>query len=127
MTVDGAAPTPHQPPYLSRMSFLTDFTPPTPSATRTAWYIWAWEFTKPLNCTTALKVSTLMSPEFKPDDLSIAVFTFAVIAVSSTYSPVPSRVAVAAQPRTVVNSTALKRAEKRLNFSMIETLHVIQQ
>src|SRR6185295_10141485 len=97
--------------YLSRISFLTDFTPLTPSATRTAWAICAWEFTKPLNCTTDLKVSTWMSVDFKPDEPSIADLTFAVIAESSTYSPVPSRVEVAAQPSMPANRKTPKKAE----------------
>jgi len=36
-------------PYFSRISFLTDVTPPTPRATSTALLIFAWEVTKPLN------------------------------------------------------------------------------
>ncbi len=35
--------------YLMRMSFLTDFTPPTARATSTALFAAAWELTKPLS------------------------------------------------------------------------------
>jgi hypothetical protein len=51
--------------HLSRMSFLTDFTPATPRATWTAWSMSACDLTKPLNCTTPLNVSTLISLTFR--------------------------------------------------------------
>jgi len=41
--------------HLSRMSFLTDFTPLIPRASSVALLISDWELTKPLNCTTPLE------------------------------------------------------------------------
>src|SRR3990172_8757025 len=85
--------------HLIRMSFLTDFPPATPRATCTALSTSAWDLTKPLSCTTPLNVSTLISLTFRLASLKIAVFTFAVITESSTYSPLPSLVAVAPHPQ----------------------------
>ena len=50
--------------YLSRMSFLTDFTPATLRVTETAVFSASFEVTKPLNWTTPLNVSTLISADF---------------------------------------------------------------
>jgi hypothetical protein len=44
----------------------------------------------PLSCTAPLKVSTLISADFRDGSLKIAAFTFVVINESSMYSPVPS-------------------------------------
>lgn len=49
----GVTPRPAR-PYLSRMSFLTDFTPLTPRVTSSALLISAWVLTKPLNWTMPL-------------------------------------------------------------------------
>jgi hypothetical protein len=57
------------------MSFLTDVTPLTLRATSTALLMSARELTKPLNCTTPLKVSTLISAYFSDGSLKTAVFT----------------------------------------------------
>ena len=83
----------------TRMSFLTDVTPGTLRATSTALLMLACELTKPLNCTTPLKVSTLISADFSDGSLKTAIFTLVVMTVSSTYSPVPSFVGVEAHPR----------------------------
>src|SRR5256885_16389999 len=84
----------------TRMSFLTDFTPLTLRATSTALLMSVRELTKPLNCTTPLKVSTLTSADFSEGSLKIAAFTLVVMTVSSKYSPVPSCLGVDAHPRS---------------------------
>jgi hypothetical protein len=105
--------------YLSRISFLTDFTLLTLRATLTALYMSAWYLTKPLSWTVPLKVSTLISADFSEGSLNIAAFTLVVMTVSSMYSPVPSLVEVAAQPRTVASRTARKTAEMLLSYFTI--------
>jgi len=87
------------------MSFLTDFTPATPRATWTALSMSAWDRTKPLNWTTPLKVSTLISLTLRSGSLRISAFTFDVITESSTYSPVPSLVAVEPHPQADASTT----------------------
>src|SRR4051812_42594159 len=92
------------------MSFLTDFTPPTFFATMTAESALACELTKPLSCTTPLKVSTLISADLRLGCSKIAVFTLAVTTLSSTYSPVPSDLEVDAQPRVTAVARVAARA-----------------
>lgn len=105
--------------YFKRMSFLTDFTPFTPRATFMAVTIFSCERTKPLNWTTPLKVSTLISATFKLGSLRIAVFTLVVITVSSIYWPVLSCFAVEAQPTTVVNMRAAISVVTILRFFIL--------
>jgi hypothetical protein len=69
----------------TRMSFLTDSTPLTLRATSTALLMSARELTKPLNCTTPLKVSTLISADFSEGSLKTAAFTLVVMTVSRTW------------------------------------------
>ena len=80
------------------MSFLTDLTPATVRATCIAVASFAAELTNPLNWTTPLNVSTLISADLSVGSLKIAALTLPVMTVSSTYSPVPSCFAVEAQP-----------------------------
>lgn len=94
------------------MSFLTDFTPLTLPATSTALLMLAWELTKPLSCTTPLKVSTLVSADFSEGSLKTAALTFVVRIVSSRYSPVPSFVGVAAQPAKRSQQTGQEKNSK---------------
>src|SRR6185503_8947263 len=105
--------------YLSRMSFLTVVTPDTPRVISTALSIAARELTKPLNCTTPLKVSTLISADFSVGSLKTAVFTLVVMTVSSTYSPVPSCLGVEAHPRKEVSRTAKQKVANRLHSLMV--------
>src|SRR3954467_9923213 len=93
------------------MSFLTDFTPPTDCATFTAESALAWEATKPLSCTTPLNVSTLISADLRFGCSKIAVFTFVVITVSSTYSPVPSDREVEAQPMVAAAARTARKVD----------------
>jgi hypothetical protein len=72
------------------MSFFTDLTPLTLRATSTALFAADCELTKPLSCTTPLKVSTLISADFSIGSLKTAALTLVVMTLSSTYSPVPS-------------------------------------
>jgi hypothetical protein len=65
------------------MSFLTDFTPLTPRASSTALSTAACELTKPLSCTTPLKVLTLISLSFARGSLYMAAFTLVVTSLSS--------------------------------------------
>ena len=90
----------------NRMSFLTDSTPLTLRATSTALLMSARELTKPLNCTTPLKVSTLISADFSEGSPKTAAFTLVVMTVSSRYSPVPSCLGVEAHPRREISRTA---------------------
>src|SRR6185437_4700768 len=48
------------------------------------------------------------SETLRPGSLKMAVFTFVVITLSSTYWPLPSSMRVDAQPRAVVRNTAQK-------------------
>src|SRR3954469_5378526 len=82
------------------MSFLTDETPFTDFAVAMAVFTLSCELTNPLSWTTPLKVSTLISADLSVGCSKIAVFTLAVIAVSSTYWPVLSDFGVEAQPTT---------------------------
>src|SRR4051812_43735429 len=93
------------------MSFLTSFTPPTFFAIVTAESALAWELTKPLSCTVPLNVSTLISADLRLGCSKIAVFTFAVITESSTYSPVPSDLGLEAQPSAVTATRAARKVE----------------
>src|SRR5258706_8192564 len=104
--------------HLTRMSFLTDFTPLTLRATSTALLMSAWDRTKPLSCTTPLKVSTLISADFREGSLKTSAFTFVVMAVSSIYSPVPSCFDVDAQPTNEARRTVTKKTDKRLSCVM---------
>ena len=58
--------------HLRRLSFLTDFIPGTLRATSTTLLTLACELTKPLSCTTPLKVSTLISADFNGDSFKTA-------------------------------------------------------
>jgi len=83
------------------------------------------ELTNPVNCTTPLKVSTLISADFKDGSLNIAALTLVVMAVSSMYSPVLSWVRVAAQPKEKANIAARKKHEKRLVCNIVtSSVHV---
>src|SRR3984893_2878501 len=104
--------------HLSRMSFLTDFTPATPLATWTALSMSSCDLTKPLNWTTPLNVSTLISLTFRVESLKIAAFTFVVITESSTYSPVPSFVAVEPHPQADANNIVRTRIPNPLSGLM---------
>ncbi|HXS12455.1 MAG TPA: hypothetical protein VN734_07120 [Acidobacteriaceae bacterium] len=55
-----------------------------------------------------LKVSTLISSDFSDGSLNSAAFTFVVMALSSMYCPVLSRVVVAAQPAAAKHTSAVK-------------------
>ena len=59
------------------MSFLTDFTPADVASHLDRLVDAACDLTKPLNWTTPLNVSTLISLTFRVESLKIAVFTFA--------------------------------------------------
>src|SRR4029450_8042602 len=124
-TIPGAAvrgPTGDEPIYgwpFSRMSFLTDLTPWTLRATATALLMSALELTKPLNCTTPLKVSTLISADFSDGSPNTAAFTLVVMTVSSTYSPVPSCLGVEAHPRKDISRTAKQKGANRLKSLMV--------
>jgi CRP-like cAMP-binding protein len=102
------------------MSSFTAFTPSTLRATSTACERASAELTKPLSCTTPLKVSTLISPDFNVASLNIAAFTFVVIMLSSTYWPVLSCVGVDAQ---LINSArvdaAMRTANGRVDLLML--------
>src|SRR3990170_1317845 len=89
--------------------FLTDFTPLTPLATSTARLTACGEFTKPLNWTTPLNVSTLICNTFRAGSPRIAALTFAVTVESSKYSPVLSWVRLAAQPAITAITSRTKR------------------
>jgi len=54
-----------------------------------------------------LKVSTLISSDFSDGSLNSAAFTFVVMALSSMYCPVLSRVVVAAQPAAAKHTSAV--------------------
>ena len=72
-TEDGVSQTPVPAAiYFSRISFLTDLTPAIPRASSAARLMSACELTKPLNCTMPLKVSTLISADFRVGSLKIA-------------------------------------------------------
>lgn len=92
--------------YLIDMEFFTDFTPLIVCAISIARAISAWLETKPLNWTAPLKVSTLISDNFKVGSLKIAALTFAVITLSSIYSPVLSVLDVDAHPSIDMNNMA---------------------
>src|SRR4030095_1058339 len=113
------------PAYLIRMSFLTDFTPPTVRVTSTAFVAAACELTKPLSCTTPLKVSTLISATFSEGSFRMADFTLVVIIVSSTYSPVLSCFGVDAQPATDTSATTKNRGERYLPSLVIVLVIVL--
>src|SRR5665647_2964154 len=104
--------------YLIRMSLPTEATPLTPCATATARSALAREVTKPLNCTRPLKVSTMISADFRVGSLKMAVLTRVVMDVSSRYWPVLSCFWVEAQPARAVRATAATRTEMRLNEFM---------
>src|SRR3990170_967924 len=89
--------------------FLTDFTPLTPLATSTARLTTCGEFTKPLNWTTPLNVSTLICNTFSSGSSRIAALTFAVMMESSKYSPVLSWVRLPAQPAITAITSRTKR------------------
>src|SRR5450830_110915 len=110
--------------YLMRISFLTDFTPFTPRAISPALATDSGLATKPLSCTTPLKVSTLISVDFRVGSLKMLALTLVVSAVSSKYSPVPSLVGVDAQPATA-NREATKRpvAMDLVNFMIFFLLN----
>jgi hypothetical protein len=105
--------------YFKRMSFLTDVTPPTPRVTFMAVAMLSWERTKPLNWTIPLKVSTLISLNFKLGSLKIAALTLVVITLSSMYWPVLSCFGVEAQPTTAVNMSAAMNVETILRFFIL--------
>ena len=108
----------------TRMSFLTDSTLLTLRATSTALLMSARELTKPLNCTTPLKVSTLISADFSEGSPKTAAFTLVVMTVSSRYSPVPSCLGVEAHPRKEISRTAKQKVANRLNsFMAILLMH----
>src|SRR3954467_8463584 len=95
------------------MSLATEVTPFTLRATSTALSMSMRELTKPLSWTRCLNVSTLISATLSDGSAKIAAFTLLVITESSTYSPVPSRVDVEAQPIMETMSTAAASAERR--------------
>jgi len=107
------------------MSFLIDVTPFTLCANSTALLMSDWEPTKPLNWTTPLKVSTLISADFKVGSLNMAALTLVVMTLSSTYSPVPSFVGVDAQPKENSNAKVIKNTAKYLSCFMIDLLKKI--
>src|SRR5258707_442674 len=80
------------------MLLVTDCTPRTPAASWPARDFSAAVSTKPLSCTTPLKVSTLISRALVVSSLTSAAFTLAVMVASSMYSPVLSLVGVLPQP-----------------------------
>src|SRR3972149_422113 len=90
--------------------FLTDTTPLTRLATSPALLTTCGEFTKPLNWTTPLNVSTLIWNIFSAGSSKIAAFTFAVMVESSTYSPVLSWVRLPAQPPITAIASRIKSA-----------------
>src|SRR5271157_5991121 len=90
------------------MAFLTDLTPGTLRATAIALLMSACELTKPLSCTTPLKVSTLISADFSDGSFITAALTFVVMTLSSTYSPVPSCLGVDAQPKQEASKSIRK-------------------
>jgi len=72
------------------MSLVTPLTPLTPRASSIARFAASCELTKPLSCTTPLKVSTLISVALVVGLSNMAAFTFVVMTLSSKYWPVPS-------------------------------------
>jgi hypothetical protein len=72
------------------------------------------ELTKPLNCTTPLKVSTLISADFNEASLKISALTLPVKTVSSTYSPVPSCFEVEAHPNSEARTTTKNKGDKAI-------------
>src|SRR5512140_3591954 len=105
--------------YFTIRLFFTDLTPLTPRETSPALLTLRAESTKPLNWTSPLNLSTLIWNTFKDGSFMIAAFTFAVIAESSTYSPVPSRVGVEAHPRyATTNVMQTRKLNVRCLFVM---------
>ncbi|EEF26946.1 conserved hypothetical protein [Ricinus communis] len=96
--------------YLTCRSFFTAVTPLTPRATSPALAMSCGWATKPLSCTVPLKVSTLISVDFRVGSLKMLALTLVVMTESSTYSPVPSLVAVEAQPVMAPSSDTVNRA-----------------
>src|SRR3989338_9897612 len=84
------------------------------------------ELTKPLSWTVPLKVSTLISADFKVGSLNMAALILVVMTVSSTYSPVPSWVEVDAHPRTEASAMMKKKEVNRLMMSSMIVLLVIR-
>lgn len=62
-----------------RMSFLTDCTPLTARATSMALLVAASELTRLLSCTVPLKVSTLISVDFRIDSPKMAALNLEVM------------------------------------------------
>ena len=106
--------------HFKRRSFFTEVTPATPLATLLALSMLALELTKPLNCTTPLKVSTLISADLSSGSENIAEITLVVTTESSIYSPVHSLLAVEAQPMAMAasNRAATKVLVTWLGFFM---------
>src|SRR5689334_18392184 len=101
------------------MSFLTDFTPLMPCAVATAVLALSCELTNPLSCTVPLNVSTLISADLRLGCSKIAVLTLAVTTLSSTYSPVPSDLAVEAHPMAVAVARMARKVERVWIFFMV--------
>jgi hypothetical protein len=75
-----------------------------------------------------LKVSTLISADFRVGSLKIAALTFVVITVSSKYSPVPDCFAFDAQPTQEIIRIVKRNIEKRLfNCVMVRSLWMIDE
>ena len=84
--------------YFTIRLFFTSRTPETWPATFPALSTMSFESTKPLSSTTPLYVLTLIWSVFNAGSWRMAALTLAVIAESSTYSPVLSWVRVEEQP-----------------------------
>jgi hypothetical protein len=101
------------------MSFLTAVTPLTLRASCVALLLALLELTNPLNCTTPLKVSTLISADLSVGSPKMADFTLVVMAVSSTYSPVLSWVLAAPHATVKATKVATRKMGKRLKYFMV--------
>ena len=99
-----------QPVHFTTRLFLTDLTPFTEFAISTALAEACAEFTKPLNCTTPLKDSTLIWSTLSIGSLNISALTLEVRTESSTYSPVLSR---CCGPRTAGNERNQNKSYKK--------------
>src|SRR3989339_1400214 len=105
------------------MLFLTALTPSTDLATSTALAAASGESTKPLNCTTPLKVSTLIWSTLSIGSRYIAALTLDVRTEASIYSPVLSRVEVPAQPGLpAIHPIKKSPAKKRLITFALSTI-----
>jgi len=109
--------------YFTIRLFLTSLTPLTARVTSAALADAAPDFTKPLNCTVPLKVSTPISVVLSNGSLKIAALTLVVMTVSSRYSPVLARLAVGAQ---ALSARKLRANKTAVNILETDTRHSFQ-